>query len=372
MRIQGAQVFDLELGFVKRDIGIEGEFFCEPATGDRAVRADGCYAIPGLIDLHFHGCVGHDFSDADPDEMMRMARHQAQNGVTAICPATMTLPEENLASACRNMARLNTPDGAELVGIHLEGPFLSPDKLGAHNPGYIRRPDPALYRRLQDTAGGLVKLLAIAPELEGALDTISEIGGEVACSVAHTTADYETALEAFRRGARQVTHLYNAMPPFAHRAPGVIGAALDTPHCMVELICDGVHIHPSAVRAAFRMFGGSRILLISDSMRAAGLKDGVYDLGGQLVDVKGKLARLQRNGAIAGSTTNLMGCLRTAVREMGISLHTAVRCASFNPARVLGLSDRGGVAPGMVADLVLLEPDLSIRQVFLRGKPLLG
>jgi N-acetylglucosamine-6-phosphate deacetylase len=284
----------------------------------------------------------------------------------------MTLPEPVLAEACRNMAGLSAPNGAALVGINLEGPFVSPHKLGAQNPDYVMNPDAALFRRLQAAAGGLVKLLAIAPEVDGGLAVIRELSGEVVCSLAHTAADYGVAMDAFACEARHVTHLYNAMPPFSHREPGVIGAAFDTPACMVELITDNVHIHPSVVRATFRMFGDDRVILISDSMMATGLTDGLYELGGQPVRVEGKTARLERDGAIAGSVTNLMNCMRTAASEMGIPLYSAVKCASVNPAKSIGVFDRrGSITPGKYADLVLLDESLAVKQVFLRGRAIL-
>ena len=190
--------------------------------------------------------------------------------------------------------------------------------------------------------------------------------GEVTVSLAHTTADYDTAMEAFRRGARQVTHLFNAMPPFSHRAPGVVGAAADTPECNVELICDGVHIHPAVVRSVFKLFGPKRVILISDTMRAAGLSDGEYTLGGQAVTVKGKLATLA-DGTIAGSVTDLMSCMLTAV-SFGIPLAAAV-----NPAMAIGIFSRvGSVDCGKLANLVVLDENLSLKAVILRGEVVQG
>jgi N-acetylglucosamine-6-phosphate deacetylase len=371
MLIKNAVVFQERGEFTPGDIAISGQYFSEASAGEDVFDASGCYAIPGLIDVHLHGCVRHDFSDGDAAGIEAMAGYQAQNGVTAICPATMTLPEESLAAACRAMAAYSGENGAAIVGINLEGPFISPGKLGAQNPAYVRKPDEAMVRRLQQAANGLVKLLAIAPETEGAMELIGAVSGEIVCSLAHTAADYKTAAEAFSRGARQVTHLYNAMPPFTHREPGVVGAALDCPECRVELICDNVHIHPSVVRATLRMFGDDRVIMISDSMMATGMKDGDYELGGLAVQVKGNTARLAENGAIAGSVTNLMNCVRTAVKEMGVPLASAVKCASVNPAKAIGVFDeRGSIAPGKYADLVLLREDLSIHSVFLKGKML--
>jgi N-acetylglucosamine-6-phosphate deacetylase len=250
----------------------------------------------------------------------------------------------------------------------LEGPFLSEKKVGAQNPAYLQNPDAKMVHRLQEKANGMIKLLAIAPEKEGAMELISALYGNVSCSIGHTTADYATAQKAFLSGAKQVTHLYNAMPPFHHRDPGVIGAAADFPDCYVELICDLVHVHPSVVRTTMRMFGDNRVVFISDSIMATGLVDGTYELGGLAVDVCGRVSHLAGSDTIAGSVTNLMDCLRIAVTEIKIPLASAVKCTSVNPAKALGVFDkRGSIEPGKYADIVLLNEDLSTRAVFLRG-----
>ncbi|MCL2828240.1 MAG: N-acetylglucosamine-6-phosphate deacetylase [Oscillospiraceae bacterium] len=369
MLIKHAKVFQENGGFASGDIAISGQYFADTAPGGEIIDATGCYAIPGLIDLHIHGCVDHDFSDTDAQGLSDMAHYLAENGITAICPTLLTLPENQLAAACRQIATHADLKGAAFAGLYLEGPFLSPKKCGAQNPAYIQPPDVELVRRLQAQAGGMVKLLAVAPEMDGAICLIDALGDEIVCSVAHTEANYTLAQAAFAHGARQVTHLFNATPPLHHRDPGVIGAAMDALDCRAELICDGVHVHPSAVRAALRMFGDDRIIFISDNMSATGMADGVYDLGGLAVEVRGRCARLVEGDSIAGSVVNLMDCLRTAVTEMGIPLATAVKCASVNPAKALGIfHQRGSIAPGKYADLVLLNEDLSIRAVFLRGE----
>ena len=214
-----------------------------------------------------------------------------------------------------------------------------------------------------------MKFIGIAPEeSEDAVSFIKEVKDEVHVSLAHTNADYDTALTAFRAGADHAVHLYNAMPPFTHRAPGVVGAVADCDHVWAELICDGVHIHPATVRATFKMLGDDRIVLISDSMRATGMPDGVYTLGGLDVQVNGNRATLVSDGALAGSVTNLMDCMRTAVKKMDISLESAVKCATINPARCLGIDkDYGSIAAGKYADLVLLDQDLNIKQIIKKG-----
>lgn len=374
MRIKNVQVFGENKRFSKGDIWIEdGRFVSTPSTEDnKTIDGDGLYAIPGLVDIHFHGCVGQDFCDGTVEAIEKITAYEASVGVTSVCPATMTLPEETLATVMHAAATYKEaerhPGCASLAGINMEGPFISPAKKGAQAEEYMRPCDIELFRRLQDASGGLIKLVDIAPEKDGAMEFIETMKDEVRISLAHTAADYDTAKAAYDKGAKHATHLYNAMLPFTHRAPGVVGAACDSPHVMVELICDGVHIHPSAVRATFKMFGDDRIILISDSMRAAGMPDGQYTLGGQDVTVKGKHATLVSDGALAGSVTNLMACMCTAVKEMGIPLESAVACATINPAKAIGIDkDYGSITPGKIANLVLLDKDLNIRDIIING-----
>lgn len=349
-------VIDMEDGIIT-DI-IETEFVPDQETS---------YVIPGLVDIHFHGCVGADLCDGDVESIRKMADYEASRGVTGICPATMSLPVEELHRIMTAVGAYEETGGAHLVGINMEGPFLSKDKKGAQAEENIIPCDVALFRRLQEEAGGRIKLVDIAPEEKGAMDFIDALKDEVHLSLAHTRADYAISMEAFRRGAGHVTHLCNAMPPLHHRNPGVIGAAADA-GAYVELICDGVHIHPAMVRTLFKTFGNEKICLISDSMRATGLGDGEYTLGGQDVFVKGSVATL-KDGTIAGSVTNLMDCLRIAVREMGISVEAAVRCATENPARAIGIFDScGSISVGKRADLVRLDSDLRITGIWIGGE----
>lgn len=374
MIIRGGRIFREDGSFAEGNLYMkDGRIVSEEeyGSGNREAEVDafGLYVIPGLTDIHFHGCVGYDFCDGTPESLKRIAEYEMANGITAICPASMTFPEEKLAEIFRNAAAYQAVKGADLVGINMEGPFIAMEKRGAQNGAYIQRPDADKFLRLQETAGGLIRLVDIAPEVDGAMECIERLSGQVRVSLAHTAADYEIAREAFEKGASHVTHLYNAMPPFTHRAPGVIGAACDRDNVMVELICDGVHIHPASVRTTFRMFGDDRIILISDSMMACGLEDGQYSLGGQEVTVRGNLATLTEGGNIAGSVTNLMDCLRTAVTCMGIPLGSAVKCAAVNPAKAIGLYDRrGSLTPGKQADAVLLDENLKIRGIVKDGE----
>lgn len=378
MIIRNALVYGEDKTFSRLDIRIEEDVFTEicpslaPSENESVLDADGLYAIPGLIDIHFHGCMGHDFCDGTVEAIDAITRYEASCGVTSVCPATMTVSPESLVQVMDAARTYNEsparPGQASLVGINMEEPFISEAKKGAQAAEHIRLCDEALFCSLQERSGGLIKLVDIAPENEGAMEFIDALHDKVTISLAHTTADYQTAKEAYDRGARHATHLYNAMPPFTHRAPGVVGAAFDSPHCRAELICDGVHIHPSVVRATFQLFGDDRMILISDSMRAVGMEDGQYTLGGQDVAVKGKYATLVSDGALAGSVTNLMDCMRTAVKEMQIPLESAIACATMNPAKAIGIYDRyGSISTGKIANLVLLDQDLNLRQVIIHG-----
>ena len=338
---------------------------------EKIIDGGDCYAIPGLIDMHFHGCMGYDFCDGTKEAIEAIAKYQASIGVAAIAPATMTLPVKELEAILSTAAEYKKEPhpGAELAGINMEGPFISKEKKGAQDERHIISCRKDICRRFLHASGGLVKFIGIAPESSSdALEFIHEMKEEVKISLAHTNADYDTAKAAFDAGACHAVHLYNAMPAFTHRAPGVIGAVSDSPHVNAEIICDGIHVHPSVVRAAFRMLGPGRMILISDSMRAAGMPDGRYTLGGLEVEVRGKRASLVSDGALAGSVTNLMDCMKTAVKEMGIPLETAVVCASMNPARALGIYDTyGSITPGKKGFIVLLDESLEVKRVLGTG-----
>lgn len=371
MRLTGARIFDPLKGFQNRDLSLwEGQIV--PSCTGESVDLSGCWVIPGLTDLHFHGCRGADFSDGDAQGLQTMADYELSRGVTQICPAGMTLPEDALMALCRNAAnhRKAAVSGADLVGLNLEGPFLSERKKGAQNGAWLQAPNQPLLEQLQKASGGLVKLVSVAPELPGAVEFIRRTPKDVAVSVAHTACDYDQALAAFEAGARQVTHLFNGMNPFAHRDPGPVGAAFDS-DCRVELICDGVHIHPAMVRSVFKLFGPDRVILISDTMRAAGMPDGQYTLGGQDVTVRGNTATLA-DGVLAGSVTDLMACMLTAV-SFGIPLKDAVTAAAVNPAKALGIYDRvGSLDVGKQANVAVLNPDLSLRAVLFHGNVAAG
>ena len=365
MIIKGGKVFQEDGRFLEQAIYINDHRLVDKAEyqdDGEVIDAEGLLVLPGLVDIHSHGAAGEDFSDGNPEGLKKILQYEKRCGITSYCPTSMTFPKERLRQIFASIKGAQTEDGATVVGINMEGPFLDPAKKGAHVEKWIAAPDVAFVRELNQDADGLVRLVTLAPNMEGAEEFIKEMHEEVCISLGHTAADYDCASRAMKLGAHHVTHLYNAMQPFGHRAPGLIGAAMDDPECMVELICDGYHIHPSAIRAAFRMFGPERVILISDSMRATGMENGTYELGGQEVTVKDRKAVL-KDGTLAGSATNLYGCMCKAV-EFGIPLEQAIMAATANPARSIGIFDRvGSIRIGKQADLLLVSENLELKRV---------
>lgn len=359
--------------FVRGGFSVENGRFAhvlEDVPGP-AEDLDGALVIPGLVDIHVHGCAGADFSDGDYAGLVRMARYLARRGVTSFAPASMTLPYDALDKAFHAAARLRREglaDGARLMGIQMEGPFLSREKRGSQNPAYLRLPDWDRFLRLYDAAEGLLRIVDVAPELPGAVEFTRRASEKCRVSVAHTAAGYDQAAAVFDAGATHLTHLFNAMSGIHHRHPGPIGAASERENVTAELICDGIHVHPSAVRMAFRLFPG-RICLISDALRCCGMADGSYSLGGQEILLSGGVARLT-GGAIAGSAADLYQCMRRAV-SFGIPREQAVWAATALPARVIGReSETGAIADGRAADFVICGGELEPEAVYLGGKRL--
>lgn len=370
MRYGNGFIFQGNKGFVRGGFCVSEGRFESVFEGDGSFDVDlkGAYVIPGLVDIHIHGANGFDFSDGDTDGLIRMGRFLAGRGITAFAPTSMTLGYDALKKAFASAVsyrEANPAGGARLLGIHMEGPYLSEKKKGSQNEKYLRNPDTEGFLELFRGCGGLIKIVDIAPELSGAAEFAREVSEICRVSVAHTDADYDTAKEIFDAGATHLTHLYNAMSAFNHRAPGVIGAASEDVRVMAELICDGYHVHPSAVRAAFLLFP-DRICLISDALRCLGMPDGRYELGGQEVFLSDGAARLA-GGTLAGSACDLYTCMQRAV-SFGIPKETAVRAATIVPARQLGAEDEcGSITPGIPADFIICDSELNREKVFLRG-----
>ena len=359
---------------MRAGFAVENGVFREIRKGEGpedGMDLQGQYVIPGLIDIHTHGNSGADFSDGDYEGLKKMARYLAQNGVTGFAPASMTLPYEVLETAYLTAKRLRDekPEGcAALLGINMEGPFFSEKKKGAQNGAYLRNPDWEAFRHLYEVSDGLIRIADLAPELPGAVEFTEKASKLCTVSLAHTDASYEEARAVYEAGATHLTHLYNAMPGIHHRKPGVIGAASECEQVYAELICDGQHVHPSAVRMAFCLFP-ERICLISDALRCCGMPDGQYTLGGQDVFLKDGIARLE-DGTIAGSAATLYQCMQNAVR-FGIARDEAIRSATIHPARQLGCADRvGSIAVGKQADFVVCDAELNRKAVWLRGERL--
>lgn len=370
MRITNAKVF-WKGAFVQGGLEFDDKIITAGAhvTGPSDLDAQGDYVIPGLIDIHTHAAMGEDASDGIPEGMPVLSRYYAAGGVTSWCPTTMTLKEPVLTQAMhviRDFVPQRPENGAKVAGVNLEGPFLCYAKRGAQAAENLHAPDADMFKRLNEASGGLVRLVTVAPEEPGALEFIREVSKLATVSIGHTTADYDTTMAAYEAGASHATHLFNGMPSLLHRDPGVIAAASDA-GATVELITDGLHIHPSVIRLTHRLFG-EKLVLISDSLRCAGMPDGDYTLGGQPITMKNGKATLTGTDTLAGSSIHLMDGLRRAV-SFGVPLEAAVTAATLAPARAIGLDHEiGSIEPGKCADLVVLDRDLNLKAVYIDGK----
>ena len=338
-----------------------------------AIDLQGATVIPGLVEIHSHGNSGADFSDGDYEGLKAMARFYASVGVTSFAPASMTLPYDILEKAFATGLRLQkeAPEGhSRIMGIQMEGPYFSYKKRGAQNADYLKEPDFEGFRKLWEGCEGLVKIVDVAPELPGAAEFVEKASKLCTVSVAHTDSDYDDAKAAFDAGATHVTHLYNAMPAISHRSPGVIPAAVENKNVRAEIICDGYHIHPAAVRLAFAMFK-DRMVLISDSGRCAGKEEGYqFDLGGQMAEIRGGVAKLVGSDTIACSAADLWQCLVNTI-SWGIPEEEAVCAATWNPACAISAQKEiGSIEEGKLADFLVCAGDYSSKRVFLGGKEL--
>lgn len=365
MLIKNAKVF-VGKSFVEGDILFDEKIIAiGKLEGEADLDAEGAYVIPGLVDIHTHGAMGEDFSDGRAEGMQPMADYYAAHGVTSFLATTMTLKEEVLTPAMHTIRDFKRQGGAKCAGIHLEGPFLGYAKRGAQAAENLHKPDPALFDRLNEASGGMVKMVTVACEEEGGMEFVANVSKKAAVSLGHTSCNYDQAMEAFARGASHATHLYNGMDGLHHRKPGIIAAAMDA-GASVELICDGLHIHPAAIRLAHKLYG-DKLNLVSDSLRCAGMPDGDYELGGQPITLAGGVARLTGTDTLAGSSISMLDALRNVVR-FGLPLTDAVYAASTAPAEAARLTDVGSLQAGKCADIVILDKDLGLKAVFVDGK----
>lgn len=329
--------------------------------------------VPGFIDVHIHGAAGADTMDATPEALTVMANALPAEGTTSFLATTITQKHENIEKALANAAHYcehrNSPGKAEILGIHLEGPFINAKHKGAQPEEYILNPDLSLFKKWQKLAGGRIKLVTIAPELENGLEFVRYLDKNgVVASIGHTDAVYEEMEKAVKAGAKHVTHLFNGMRGIHHREPGAAGAALLFKELMVELIADGIHVHPEVMKLISRAKGTDGMILITDAMRAKCLKNGIYDLGGQDVSVSGGKALLA-DGTLAGSILKMNDSIKNTINATEISLEEAVKMASSNPAKQLKVFDRkGSIALGKDADITVLTSDYQVDLTICRGE----
>lgn len=364
MIIKNALVFTDRYIFEKKEVYIDNGVFVESAelVSDKTeVNAAGLMMIPGLVDVHTHGSFGYEFCDADENGMYITGKYLKEHGVTSYCPTSMTLSENELTKIFKTADREYPSECARIVGVNMEGPFICSAKRGAQEEKHIKRADMEFFNKMNSASGNKIKLVTVAPEEEGAMEFIKEASQITNVSLGHSTAGYEIIVKALENGANHITHLYNAMTSFSHRDSAFIGAAYDCKNCYAELICDGYHIHPSVIRMTFEMLG-DKVVLISDSMKATGLGDGEYNLGGQKVFVKNSKATLE-DGVLAGSATNLFDCMKKAI-SVGVSVETAIKAATAIPAISIGVFDKvGSITPGKLADGVIVDNNFNIVRV---------
>lgn len=375
MIFKNAMIFNDEFELVRADIQTDGDRIVQighhidaQINDVEVLDVSGCMILPGFVDIHIHGCAGADTMDGTRSAIACMASQLIQKGVTSFCPTTMssTLEEIDAALGAVRDCMDNPPNGASVLGAHMEGPYLSHEKKGAQSEEVLRTPDFEEFLEIYQKCKGAIRIIDVSPECENAGEFITHISKLCTVSIAHSNADYDTAMEAFRLGCTHVTHLFNAMTGLHHRQPGIVGAVFDSPGVDAELICDGIHIHPAVLRTSFSLLGEKRSIIVSDSMRAAGMRDGEYELGGQKVFNSNGVAVL-KDGTLAGSTTNMLNEVKNLLR-FGIPLKQVVRSATINPASAIGMDGEiGSIQEGKRADLVILDEKLELRMVVARG-----
>ncbi len=376
MILRNANVF-VDGHFQKVDIQVENGRFSDikdsnPASQDIEELTDvmdlrGKFILPGCIDIHSHGCMGYDFIQANTEEIEKMCEFYASKGITSILATTMTIDMDTHLQAMKNIksAMEGELKGSRIIGINMEGPFLGVDKRGAHDPKYLMPVDHSVFDALYEASGNNIRIIDIDPTLPGAFEFIEKYHDTVTISLAHTSSNYETAMKAFDAGASHVTHLFNAMNGLHHREPGIVGAFTDH-KAHAELICDGIHVHPSVVRLIYKA-NSDKLILISDSMCAAGLEDGIYELGGQKVNVKDMRATLD-DGTIAGSTVNVYEAMKRAI-GFGVPIEQAILSTTLIPAKAIKADQEiGSIEIGKKADFIITDSSYQIEQIFIDGR----
>jgi N-acetylglucosamine-6-phosphate deacetylase len=337
-------------------------------SSERVLDAKGMWVIPGFVDIHVHGADGHDTMDATPEALQGMARFFARHGVTSFLPTTVTQSSESILNALRSIGEHSaSPSGAQVMGAHLEGPYLNMEHKGAQPPEHIRPPDPNEYRRWFDSRD--VRLITLAPEIDGALELIAQgVALGIEFALGHTGSSYEQVLAAANHGVRQATHTFNGMAGLHHRRPGTAGAVLSDDRIYAQVIADGIHLHPATVKILVRSKSIKKTILITDAIRATGLEDGAYELGGHMINVIGGIARTE-SGSLAGSTLTMDQALRNIMNFTGLSLHEALPMATIVPAEAMGWTGKKGVlAPGADADVVLLDDHQRVQMTMVQGQ----
>lgn len=371
--LKNGQILDENFKFITGDLAIENEKILDISDisschGD-VIDCTDCYVLPGYIDLHTHGCAGYDNMDISLEAMEKISEHMAYHGTTTYLPTIMTASQETYIAAVKNISEFvkSGKSAANIGGIYAEGPYFSKKYKGAQNPAYLRNPDINEFNELYEASDGLLKIMSLAPELEGSEEFIKEASKKVKIAMGHTDADYDEAMKAISAGATQMTHTFNTMRPFGHRSPNAIGAAMEN-DVILECIGDGFHVLPPVVKILFSMAEG-RVAIISDSLRPTGLPDGIYESGGLKVKMADGILKLDDGtGTIAGSSVHMADCVKR-VAGFGIGVEKAVKAASYIPAKAAGIEDiTGSLAKGKRADILITDKELNIKHVIIRGK----
>ena len=371
IKIKGAKTY-INGQFEEKDIFIDNNSgrIRFDGNAETVIDARGMFAVPGFIDIHIHGAMGCDFNDGSPDGIDTIAQFVASHGTTCLLATTSTISadaEKNAVSAIKEKMLTGTK-GACIGGLHMEGPFFNPSALGAQNPEYVQKPS---FENLEAMLGeniSLLKLLALAPETDGAFELIEKLSSKgIRTAVGHTAADYATVVKAINSGCNMMTHFYNAMTPLKHREPGAVGAVFDNGHADIQLICDLIHVHPAAIRIAVNNVGEDHVIMISDAISGTGLGDGKYNLGGLDIFVNNGIARI-KEGNLAGSTLTLDTALKNMIKS-GFKAETAIKFLTENPAKAIKLDNcKGFIKDGFDADIVLLDSGFNVLKTFVNGK----